>query len=233
MNLNTGIISYWKCDEASGNAADSFASNTLTNNGTTPYATAKLNNGFDFGAANSTKWFSNTATRIYAGGAFTYSFWINVRTAPSLATTNTLFVANDGTTFNFAFMEYRNNAGTLQVAQGKSRFGVANDEVVTTKTLTIGTFYHLCCTYDGTTITSYIDSVSQGTVGSSGNGVGGLANEVSVGRYLSGTNYTMAYVDEIGFWNRALNQTEVWQLYNSSLAMGFPLASQLSMTGAN
>ena len=48
--LTDNLISHWKLDESSGNAADSHGSNTLTNNGSTPFVAAKINNGADFEA---------------------------------------------------------------------------------------------------------------------------------------------------------------------------------------
>jgi hypothetical protein len=35
MTLLDNLVAYWKLDEASGNAADSVTTNTLTNTGTT------------------------------------------------------------------------------------------------------------------------------------------------------------------------------------------------------
>ena len=45
MALTDNLVSYWKLDESSGNAADSVGSNTLTNTGTATYAAGKINNG--------------------------------------------------------------------------------------------------------------------------------------------------------------------------------------------
>lgn len=47
-----GSLSYWKLDESSGNAVDTIGLNTLTNNNTATFASAKINNGASTNGTN-------------------------------------------------------------------------------------------------------------------------------------------------------------------------------------
>ena len=62
MALTDNLVSYWKLDESSGNAADSVGSNTLTNTNTVTYSAGKINNGADF-ERDSAQYFSNLNER--------------------------------------------------------------------------------------------------------------------------------------------------------------------------
>src|SRR5262245_58597574 len=55
MSLLDSLVSYWKLDEASGNALDAHGSNNLTEGGTggVGTATGKINGGRDFESADS------------------------------------------------------------------------------------------------------------------------------------------------------------------------------------
>ena len=45
MSIYTNLVSYWSFDESSGNASDTVSGNTLTNNNTVTYSSAKIRNG--------------------------------------------------------------------------------------------------------------------------------------------------------------------------------------------
>lgn len=222
MSLTTGIKAYWKFDEASGNPVDASGNGvTLTNNGSTPFGTGIINNGANFGTTNTAKYFINTATSTYNGGAGTVSVWVNMQTAPTSGNTQTFFGALDSVTSSFLYMEYRNVAGTLKLAFGRSRFNIANDEVLITQTLALGTWYNLIVSYDGTTVTAYLNNASQGAIGSAGNGTGAPASQTYVGSYEGTANFATATIDEMGIWNRSLSVGEVNTLYNGTVGIQY------------
>src|SRR3990167_10109236 len=90
MALTDNITAYWKLDESSGNAADSVASNTLTNTNTVGYSAGKINNAADFVGANSTYFIAGSP--VAALGAKSYSFWTKVTTI----TQDDAWLANGG-----------------------------------------------------------------------------------------------------------------------------------------
>ena len=99
MSLLTGLVSYWKLDESSGNAADAHASNTLTNNNTVGYSAAKINNGADYGAGNTNKYLRNSGDLIgnYQADIFSISLWLNITTHPVSAEAQLIVSINNST----------------------------------------------------------------------------------------------------------------------------------------
>ena len=83
MALTDQLEGYWNLDESSGNAADSTANaNTLTNNGTTPYVAAKINNGADFELASSQSLSRADTASLSITGNISVAGWIKVESDP-------------------------------------------------------------------------------------------------------------------------------------------------------
>ena len=222
-SLTSAIQAYWKLDESSGNAADSVSSNTLTNNGTTTYTAAKINNGADFGTANSTKYFSSTNDVGLSGGAFSISFWMSVRTAPTSGTTYTIISWTEATAGIRVKIEYLNDAGTKKLRFNRSKPTVADQIVDYNVDLGTGTFYPIVMTYDTVNEIGYVNSVNQAQLAASGTG-SGVSDGINVGRNDNGTNYSNIIIDEVGTWSRALSVSEVSDLYNSGSGLQYPFS---------
>ena len=98
----------------------------------------------------------------------------------------------------------------------------SNSNTNTTTTLNTGTWYHLCGTYDGTTVKLYIDGAldttnSSGPSGTILNSGGGNTLDLMIGARQS-TNPATYFNGEIAFvqiYNRDLSATEVTQNYNA------------------
>lgn len=219
MSLLTNLTSYWKLDESSGNAADSVGSVTLTNTNTVGYAAALVNNGADFGTANTNKYLLNTTNAGIDGGAVSISCWVKVRT--EIAAGTWFFVWQASATSQVAYdIRYDFNAGSRRVGFERTKIGSGAAQTVnSTITLGTSTFHHLVLTYDGATVTGYIDGASVGTIASSGNGVSATTSQFSLGS--DGGSFASAYMDETSLYSRALSAAEVLQIYNGGLGMSF------------
>lgn len=220
-----GIVSYWKLDESSGDAADSVGSNTLTNNNTVTYSAGKINNGADFGSSNTNKSLSTTATLGIDGGSITMAGWVKVAAQPPSNDNVRLF--GHGNTSNKVAEQllYRDVSGTKRITFNRLRMNTANDEFSYDITLAVGTWYHIVFTYDGSTVRGYINGASVGSVASSGNG--GSATGYSSGVYVAtsnggGSNFLSGMIDEFGVWSRALSADEVSQLYGFQAGNQYP-----------
>ena len=58
MSLLTDLVSYWKLDEASGDALDSHGTNNLTVNGSIGTAAGKIGSARDLESSGSDQYFS-------------------------------------------------------------------------------------------------------------------------------------------------------------------------------
>lgn len=74
--LLENLISYWKLDESSGDAADSIGGNTLTNTNTVTYASAKINNGAVLSDASKQTLRKASNTIFPTGSATSVSAWV-------------------------------------------------------------------------------------------------------------------------------------------------------------
>lgn len=99
-------------------------------------------------------------------------------------------------------------------------------DVTSTGTITdTSAFHHVVVTYDGTNAKFYIDGAASGSPTLSA--FSSSTNSLIIGYNVLGSQdrnvVANTYLDEIGFWSRALTSSEITQLYNSGA--GLPFAS--------
>ncbi len=224
--LAASLVSYWKLDEASGNAADSVGSNTLTNTGTVVYDAGLINNGADFGTANTTKVLSSTSASGVVDTNMSFSLWVKLNTEISTGVYG-LFCARTNTSSHFIDwrIDYEYNAGTRRLNFVRSKPGVVDVDSYYTITLGTTNWYHLVLTYDTATMLGYVNATQQTTVSTSGYGTGG-AMAVAIGASIPASNNPASVkIDEVGIWTRVLSSTEVTTLYNSGSGKQYPFGS--------
>jgi len=235
MSLNTDLISYWKLDESSGNRADSFASNTLTDNNTVGSATGKINLGADF-ERSASEYLSITdgsqaGLDLGAGGAdFSLSLWVKIESNPtqwfmtgaddraliskytSVSNQRSFFLeyGYDGT--NYVFASHVTNDGTTLVSNK-----------VVCGNLTTGSFYHVAVTYDASAslFTWYLNGSLVGTTA----GVSSIFNSTApfqLGALSQQGAYMDGILDEVGIWSRVLSADDITTLYNSGSGLAYP-----------
>lgn len=219
MAITDNMISYWKMDESSGNAADSVGSNTAVNTNVT-YGTGKINNGAIFTSNN--KRFT-CGTGIAPSTALSISFWFNPQ-SNNLTNLGPVFVfkGNDGVDFGSFLMDGDSN--------NRVRFGCIAAHATPTivygysPTITVNNnWYHCVGVYNGSNITVYMNGVA-GTPQSYSNGI----DTYTINTYLGNTNSTRTfngYLDEVGMWSRALTSTEVTTLYNGGNGLQYPFTT--------
>lgn len=222
MALTDNLVSYWKLD---GNSNDSVASNNGTDTSITySSGNGKIVQGAGFNGSTSKIELSTTA--FGTTSTFSISMWINV-TTPS--TRQGVFCKTDGigastTTF---ITEVGNTSN-------KFTFGVSNGTTqstgTTTTSISSGTWTHVVCTCDGTNQKIYLNGSLDNTTAYAGGAINNITKETTIGQFGSYTllPYTGA-IDEVGFWSgKALDSTEVSQLYNSGAGLAYPFTSSSS-----
>lgn len=108
----------------------------------------------------------------------------------------------------FDWYVYRDTAGKF-AAQLSNAAG-ATKTLVSSATLTTGTAYHVAMTYDGATMTLYVDGVSVGSLGSMGGGIWAGARPIEIGRAYQTSSYVGgAVIDEVAIYGGALSAARV------------------------
>jgi hypothetical protein len=224
--LDTGLVSYYKLDESSGNADDAVGVNDLTNNNTVGYTTGKINNGADFGSANSSKFFSYDAGNMWNGTSGSISCWVNVTTAPASGERQMIAVLGDSSSDTTIHINYKNESGTLKLEFDRfKRPSDGSDPTVSADyTLTTGTWYFLTITYASNVIRGYVNGTQVGTATGAGGNGSSLTTGNRIGAWLGNTEYFKGLVDEVGIWSRALSADEVEELYNDDDGKQYPFS---------
>ena len=236
MALIDQLLAYYKLDESSGNALDSTANaKTLTNTGTAGYSAGKINNAVDFGASNTTKNLNRLETGalgLLMDSNFTVNFWLNLTTQVTTTGNQTVICWSDDTTANkkgyFEFQLY-DNAGTPATAINRVDSAGA-DQVTGNLTFTVGTWYMVTLTWDGSNMKSYRDGSGSAwlTVASTRTGTNTAAGHntrVAIGELDVTTRAISGLIDEMGWWNRVLSAAEITELYNGGAGLQYPFGT--------
>jgi len=180
---------------------------------------------FDNGDKITTSALSNFVT-----SNITASLWVNYATLPASFVGNPMGATNGGGwNSGFGFL----NNGT----SGNLRFFIENWDNVpsgtggfvdNTTTLTTNTWFHLVGTWDGSTVSYYINGVPQGTASYSGSLT--TSDIVAIGTNLASTGYNInAMISNAQIFNTAIPATgsnSVETLYNN----GTPLSDMSGFT---
>jgi len=215
MALADSLVSYWKLDESSGNAADSVGSNTLTNVNTTPFGAAKINNGADH-ESGSSQYFDLGATITTSLTDISFGGWFKPE---SIGAEMTLICNGYGGGSGRGYMMQIDSAG-------KPRIDISFVAAITATTvLSAGTFYHLFVTRGASTWNIYVNASSENTGTNNPFGIEGEARTAIGARRTDGASWDVFYdgfSDEIGWWNRELSGAEISELYNGGAGLAYP-----------
>jgi uncharacterized protein (TIGR02145 family) len=210
-----GLLGYYPF---SGNANDeSTNGNNGTNNGSTLTEDR-------FGASNSAYNFNGTSNYIsvpniavQGANSRTISFWIKTNSTNEVSmviSTGTDAEVNGGN-FNLRLEnsnEYIGFMGGNYTAGGYDYYPTGN--VV----LNDNEWHNILVTYNGTTVNFYIDGIFEKSTNKT-LFTDGQANYIGKSNSLNlvSANWFAGSVDDVGFWNRALNEEEIQQLYLSQI----------------
>ncbi len=217
--LASKLVSYWKLDEASGNAVDSVGSNTLTNIGAATYSAGLINNGANLGNDGSYRKLAKADNLgLTIDGARTFSCWVRMNT--ELGSGETWFLVNRNVAsptanneFELAY-DYNGGARRLYFQKTDNNTHVAANRIGYPISLGTSVWHHLVGTTDGSTLTFYVDGVSRGTASdfaSNGNNTFG-SSTFELGQTDRPTQFN---VDEVAVWSRALSPEEVNLLFGN------------------
>src|SRR3990170_462556 len=235
--LTTSLVSYWTMNEASAGAgavsrADSFGSETLTDNATTPSATGIKGNAINPVAANS-EYLSHADSAALSTGAFSFSLstWVKLTSLPGVGTNRwiatkytdathaeyVLGINNSGGTIRFMFQVF-NSGGTLIGSILANNFGAP----------TTGVWYNVVASYDNPGATANI-GVNKGTATwvafPAAKPPADTTAVFQIGAII-GVQFLDGAIDEVGFWKKALSTQERTDLYDGGDASAYPAGGQ-------
>ena len=198
-----GLVGYWSMDEGDGaTASDSSGlGNTGGVYGGATWTTGKVGGALSFDGSSGTMNVPNV-TGLPAGNTpHTIAAWVKVTSLPS----------------NRAWILLLGNEGTgshhwLLTHSGWTQLGVWNGAQAH-PTLPVGEWKHLAVTFDGTTLTGYMDGV---TVGSSAAQFDLEGMPLTLGQGHIWENYFSGLIDDVRIYSRALDATEIAALANAA-----------------
>lgn len=222
MALSDNLVSYWKLDESSGNAADSVGSYTATNASSVGFTTGKINNCATLSAA-STDYFTTTLTPTANGSI---NFWIK--------TTSTTYpqeiIGSDTANENHRILLNTGGKINFQIYTG----GVEKLSISSTTSVNTGDWFMVTCVWGSGGAKIYINgnSTPEATSADTSYGAGSQGWYLGVNNNNGGTKvwYLTADLDEVGIWSRAITTEEETELYNSGNGIQYPFGVEYTMT---
>lgn len=217
-SLLTGLISYWKLDEAAGvTRADSFGTNNLTDNGTVGQATGKLGNAASF--TNTVGQYlavASNGTLQHGGTDFTWAFWYN---PADLAATYSII--------NKSTAGQREVQFTLNGAQGRVELLASSDGNVWTQTIatpnssiTAGAWHFIVGRYDGVNIYVSVNGGAENSQPLASVWSGTAALEF--GRNTESGQNDKGLLDAVAFAKRSWSAADISKAYNGGSGLEFP-----------
>lgn len=222
--LTDNLVSYWKLDESSGNATDAHGSNTLTNNGTTPYVAAKINNGADFGTPSDSRSLTSSSASLYVSDSFSFSFWVK---AVSVDGTNPGLI-NRGRNSDGGYQIWRGQTGLVAIRYANSSNTGNVLKAFATSISDGSNFKHIVIVFR--VAAGEVDMYIDGTLSETLTGFATTIRNAATGFEIMGNQsgdlgYGNGVMDEVGFWDKALTSTEVTSLYNGGAGLVYPFAA--------
>lgn len=215
--LLTSLVGYWKLDEASGDALDSYGANTLTDVNTVASGAGKQGTSRDFEDGNSeTLSITDNAALSMGDIDFSIAGWVNLESEP-VNTMGILGKWNSGGNNREYYIEY---AGS---AVDRFRLFVSGDGTASTQVtannfgaVTTGTWYFVHAYHDSANNLIGI-SVNNGTADTASHSTGCFDGNSTF--YLGSINngalsFFDGLLDEWGVWKKLLSAQEVTDLYN-------------------
>jgi hypothetical protein len=216
-SLLTGLISYWKLNETSGQALDSKALNNLTNN------TATQNQG---GIIGPSYLFNGISSYLGPVTSSAYHFASTMSVCAWVKTTSTasvIFIASDyyWDGEGWILSKDDNNLANFMTWDIAQTTPLA--EAASSMTITNGAWHLLVGTFDGTNAKIYVDGSLAGTSAAWAHNIAyNASGSFTIGSDEGIQNYFGGNIDEVGIWNRVLSTGEITTLWNGGAGKTYP-----------
>jgi len=224
MALTDNLLAYYKCDENAANTTVSDAhgseTGTASTNTSNIYAAGgKINSAFDLDGSSERIDLTNLLSGV---SAMSYSCWVNTDTTGSYRRV----ISKDDSAASYNTTLRKTSSEKMQMLLSTT----TNGSITGSTTLSIGTWYHILFTYDGTNMNLYINgSIDATAVPHTGN-LKTASDIITLGTYRGGGGeYWNGLIDEVGIWDRGLTSSEATELYNSGNGLAYPFTSDVTI----
>ena len=219
FDWTTNISAYYKLDD---NLATTVVNDlTNTNEGTLEggdntediSVAGKISTALELDGAND---YINTTYNRTTTGDFTYSFWINLKNW----TTNT-YIFGHGNGVERLYVSLDDDGGGHPIASFYLDTGAAGGYYVDgTSEIKTGEWTHIVAVWDdsGSEMKLYVNGSLEASNDTIVGSVGTILQPLFIGSINNGgtpLNHFNGTVDEVGIWTRALNTSEITELWNS------------------
>jgi hypothetical protein len=217
--LLTGLSSYWKLDEASGNRLDSVGSRTMTpQNGVSAIA-GKISNCAAFAGTGNDQLVTGidaSLTAIDWSLGFSVTGWMYIPGAYTARTT----VLSKFAAGNADWALFTNSVASLRMSVFDSVSG--SSDAINTTSLVADTWYFFAGRYNPSTKKAEF-SLNGGSwnLGAALTNVPKNVRQILIINGYAAT-YGVCRVDEVGLWTRYLSDAEVTELYNGGAGLAYP-----------
>jgi hypothetical protein len=221
----TGLYSYYKLDEASGDAVDSYGGRNLANYGNPVGSTTGIIGTCRDFPGTSAAYFHASSGATFSPGSqhLFFSFWFRLNNLTQTGNDTGLLVKYLTSSDHEWIVYYSSSDQTLRF--DVSSTGAAGTEIVHSVTLAANTWYYVAGGWDGTNIKLSVNGGAYQSTAFTGPIYQSTANNFTIGLELGSAGYLSGRIDEVAIWigRNDLTISEVQQLYNNGA--GLPLSS--------
>src|SRR3990167_10661781 len=214
MALKTSLVSLWALE----GLTDSHGSNTLTNNNSVTFVTAKVANGADLETDTDMSLSVADVATLDITGDMSISMWWKYE-----SDIESTLISKFGAAGNRSWRIYKDSVGD-QIEFHVSTDGTALVEVTWAHAASNATWYHYVLTYTAATHLAemWLDGTSLGTNDVTVTSIFNSTAAFYIGSDAGSPSTTNdGIVDEVGVWSKVLNAGEVAQLYNAGAGLAY------------
>ncbi len=178
-------------------------------NGAVPVS-GRIENGFSFDGVDDYIDVGNRPS-LDITGSFSIAAWIK----PSSSGSFEGIVTKEGS--NLGYYLWLGPSGGTRIGFGVNGGGAQENEIISPRSLTLNTWYHVVGVFNGTGKQIYIDGVLDTQGGNSQTPVS-TTGPLYIGGSNAGSSFRFpGVIDEVMVFNRALNVAEILNIYNNKL----------------
>ena len=224
------LVSYWRLDEASGDALDVHGTNHFIDKNAVGTAPGKVVTARDFSAASAHYFTLASGSSLSVGDTdFTLACWVRATTLP-VGVAACIISKRQPLSADSEFRIY------LEAGQFKFEVhGPGGTAVVASNELiSAGIWYCLYCQHDPAA-NEILLSVNNGNFYRTGFQSGLNTNPaipMTLGQRGDGTEFWNGQIDEVGFWKRRITAAQRAAFYNRGRGWAYPFSDSISLETA-